>query len=123
MAITHSAAVRGTLAQAILTAVDAGSTFGKIVCMTSGDADVATFTLQKPSFSRSGAVLTLLGVTLSTVDTHTGTIAKFKVVDSDDAVVYQGTASTSGADLTVDNTSVTTGQTCRITAHSYTAAL
>ena len=76
MAITHGSAVRGDLAQAVLDAVDGGTGAGKVVVMTAADAVLATIALQDPSYSRSGAVLTALGVPLSTTATGTGTAAK-----------------------------------------------
>jgi hypothetical protein len=120
MSISHSAAIRGTLAQTILTAIDQGSTYGKIKIYTSGDSLLATIILPDPSMSRSGAVLTLLGVPLSATASGTGTAAKFSITDSDDNVIYQGSIGTSGADLTIDNTSINSGQTVRVTAHTYT---
>lgn len=122
MSISHSAALRGVLAQAILTAIDQGSSYGKIKIYTSGDSLLATITLQDPAMTRSGAVLTLQGTPLSATASGTGTAAKFTVTDSDDNVIYQGSVGISGADLTIDNTSVNSGQTVRVTAHTYTSS-
>jgi hypothetical protein len=122
MAITHSAAVRGAFAQAVLTAVDAGDGYGKIVLMESDDTVVCEITLAKPSFTRSGAVLTLAGTPLNNAADEDGTIAKFSVVDSDDNIIYEGTAGTTASDLIVDNTSVNEGQNVRVTAGQYTAS-
>jgi hypothetical protein len=123
MAITHGTTIRGVLAEAIKTGVDQGSTFGKLKILTAADALLATITLQDPAFSRSGAVLTLLGVPLSTTASATGTATKFIISDSDDNVQYQGTCGQSGSDLTIDNASVVSGQTIQITGHTYTAPL
>jgi len=121
MAITHGSAVRGDLAQAVLDAVDGGTGAGKVVVMTAADAVLATIALQDPSYSRSGAVLTALGVPLSTTATGTGTAAKAKVVDSDDTTIYAGSCGMSDADFIIDNTSLVAGQTVRLTAMTYTA--
>jgi len=122
MAITHSAAVRAVLAQAILTAIDAGASFGKLKILTSADALLCTIPLPKPSFSRTGAMLTLLGVTLSAAASGTGVAAKFIISDSDDNIIYTGSAGVSASDLTINNTSINSGQTVQVTAHTYTAA-
>lgn len=119
---THGTAMRGVLAEAVKTAVDQGSGAGKLVIMTSADAVLATITLQDPAFSRSGAVNTLLGVPLSTTASGTGTAAKAKVTDSSDVTIYEGTCLSSGGDFTIDNTSIVTGQTVRITSHTYESA-
>jgi hypothetical protein len=122
MSITHAAAVRGTLAQAILDAVNQGSAAGKLKIYTAADALLCTITLQDPALTRSGAVLTLAGVPLSGTASGTGTAAKFTITDSDDTVIYQGSVGLSGADLTINNTSVNSGQTVQATAHTYTAS-
>lgn len=123
MSITHSSVVRGSLAEVVKVAVDQGSTFGKLKILTSGDTLLATITLQDPAFSRSGAILTLLGVPLSATGVAEGTAAKVQVCDSDDNIIYEGSVATSGADFTIDNASITIGQTVRITAHTYTSAV
>lgn len=123
MAITHPTAARNTLASAINTLVNAGSAAGKLKILTSGDALLATITLNDPAFGSpsNGAIAAVTSPALSTTATGTGTAAKFTVTDSDDTVVYQGSVATSGGDLTIDNTSIVTGQTVNVTAHSYTA--
>jgi hypothetical protein len=118
MAITHPTAMRTTLAAAIVTAI--GST-GKLKILTSGDSVLGTITLGATSHSNSNGVLTLSGVPLTANATGDGTAAKFTVTKSDDTVIYQGTVGTSGADLTIVNTSILTGQPLTVTAHTYTA--
>jgi hypothetical protein len=123
MAITHGTTTRGTLAQAVLDAVNGGSAAGKLKILTSGDAVLCTITLQDPAHTRSGAVLTLAGVPLSGTASGTGTAAKFTVTDSNDNIIYQGSVGTGGSDLTIDNTSIASGQTVQVTSHTYTAAV
>ncbi|MBN1131201.1 MAG: hypothetical protein JXA71_19580 [Chitinispirillaceae bacterium] len=123
MAITHPTAARNTLANAINTLVNAGSAAGKLKILTSGDALLATLTLADPAFgsASNGAIALDCDPVLSAQATGTGTAAKFTVTDSDDTIIYQGSVATSGGDLTIDNTSIVTGQTVNVTAHSYTA--
>lgn len=123
MSITHGSATRGDLAQAVLDSSDAGSSFAKVVITTSADAVLGEITLQKPSYSLSGAVLTGIGLPLSNDATGTGTAAKGKVVDSDDTVVYEGTCAQSDADFIIQNISVVSGQPLTLTALSYTASV
>ena len=123
MSITHGTAARAVLAQAILDAVNGGASFGKLKILTSAEALLCTITLQDPAFSRTGAVLTLLGVTLSGAASGTGAAAKFIITDSDDNTIYGGSAGTSASDLIINNTSINTGQTVEVTAHAYAAAV
>jgi hypothetical protein len=123
MAITHGTTTRGALALAVLDAVNGGASAGKLKIYTSGDGLLCTITLSDPAYTRSGAVLTLAGVPLSGIASGTGNAAKFSVTDSDDNVVLQGSVGTSGADLTINNASITTGQTVNVTSHTYTASL
>jgi len=123
MAITHNATIRASFAEAVKVATDAGSSYGKLVLLTSGDAVLAEIVLQDPAWSRTGAVLTLLGVPLNVAAAADGTIAKGKIVDSDDNTVYAGTAGLAGSDFVVDNTSVTTGQNVKVNSATYTASL
>jgi hypothetical protein len=116
--------MRATLAQSVLTAVDAGSPiadYGKMKILTSADVLLCTITLPKPSFSRTNAVLTLRGVTLSGTASATGVAAKFIISDVFDTIIFTGSVGTSGADCTIDNTSVNSGQTIQVTSLTYTS--
>lgn len=123
MAITHSTTVRSAIANLIDDQVNGGSSFGKLKILTSGDSVLATITLQDPAFgSASSGVITLAGVPLSNTASGSGTAAKFTVTDSDDNIIYTGSVGTSGADITIDNTSIISGQTVSVSAHTYTAS-
>ena len=125
MAITHPTTVRNALANSIDDQVNQGSTYGKLKILTSGDTVLATVTLQDPAFGAANTgVITLAGVPLSDTSADaTGTAAKFTVTDSDDTIIFTGSAGLTGAspDLVLDNTSFVAGQTFTITALTYTA--
>jgi hypothetical protein len=122
MAITHPTATRTAIADLIDDRVNGGAGAGTLVILTSGDAVLASITLQDPAFGAgSNGEITLAGTPLEGTASGTGTAAKFEVRDSDATVIYTGSVATSGGDLTIDNTSITSGQTVRVTSHSYTA--
>lgn len=122
MAITHATAVRSVLANAIDDQVNGGSSFGKLKILTSGDSVLATVTLQDPAFgSASSGVITLQGTPLSTTATGDGAAAKFTCTDSDNNIIFTGSVGLSASDLTIDNTSILTGQTVTISSMTYTA--
>jgi hypothetical protein len=123
MAITYAAGLKTTRMQAVRDAIDAGAN-GKLEIGTAGMAAVlATITLADPASSVSGAVLTLLGVPLEVAASGTGTAAAARIRTSADADVITGlTVGTSGTDIVLDSTSITSGQTVRITAGTITHA-
>jgi hypothetical protein len=123
MAITYAAGLKTTRMQAVRDAIDAGAA-GKLEIGTAGMAAVlATITLADPASSVSGAVLTLLGVPLEVAASGTGTAAAARIRTSADADVITGlTVGTSGTDIVLDSTSITSGQTVRITSGTITHA-
>lgn len=108
--------------QAVRDAIDAGAGAGKIEIGTAAmGAVLATIVCADPASSVSGAVLTLLGVPLSVTATGTGTAAAARIRDSNNAdVVTSLTVGTSGTDIVLDSTNITSGQTVRITAGTIT---
>ena len=71
------------------------------------------------SASASGGAKTLSSLTLSTTAVGTNTAAHYRIKDSTGTTCHeQGsiTATGGGGDATIDNTSITTGQTVQITA-------
>lgn len=106
---------------AVFAAIDSG-TAGTLEIATAAFASVlATITLQKPSFSESGGVLTLLGVTLSATAGATGTAAVARFKNSAASVIINNlTVGTSATDIVLNSTSITSGQTVSITAGSIT---
>lgn len=103
--------------------VDANSGFGQLVIGTTGMATVlATIVLQKPSFSISGGVATLLGTPLSATATGTGTAAVAQLQDSAGNVIGGGmTVGLSGSDVNLNSLSISSGQTVTVTSGTLTA--
>ena len=122
MAVTYTNALKQTRMEAVIAAVDAGAGAGKLVIMTSGDAVLATLTLADPSGTATNGVLTFdVDPDISATATGTGTAAKAKITTSADADVVTGlTVGTSGTDVIIDNTSITTGQTVTATTGTIT---
>lgn len=124
MAITYATSLKQARMQAVIDAVDAGAGAGTLEIGTTGMASVlATFTLADPSGTASGATLTWdfdPDISDTSAD-NTGTAAEARVKDSDSNVVVSGlTVGTSGTDIILDSTSITTGQTVTITAGTFT---
>jgi hypothetical protein len=129
MAISYSTQTANARLAATLTAavsgqsVDGGTSFGLLVIGTSSLAGatgvLATIVLQKPSYSITNKVATLLGVPLSVVATGTGTAALAELRDSAGNSIVSGlTVATSGANINLGSVAVSTGQTVQITSGS-----
>lgn len=94
---------------------------------TPATADAGTvllsITLGSDWASQTGGILTFSSTPLSGTASGTGTAGHFRLYKSDGTtVVAQGTvtATGGGGDMTIDNTSIVTGQTVQITAWTIT---
>jgi len=79
---------------------------------------LAELTLNATSFgAASSGTITANAITADTSADNTGTAAFFRIFESDGTtVVYQGTVSTSGADLNLNSTSITAGVQVQVTS-------
>ncbi|HEU4751522.1 MAG TPA: hypothetical protein VFU47_00340 [Armatimonadota bacterium] len=132
MALTISTTARNAACDAVVDLVDAGSGAGKLRIYDGtrpagpGTA-VSTQTLlcevelDDPAFgdSATGAAA-LAGTPLSGTGVADGTASWFRVVDSDDNAVVDGSAGTSSADLILSTTTISVGLTVQITSGSIT---
>ena len=84
---------------------------------------LATITLQNPAATISGGVLTLAGVPLLVTATDTGTAAKAEIRDNAGAVIVSDlTVGTSGTDIIISSTSISSGQTVQVNSGTITHA-
>jgi hypothetical protein len=106
--------------------VDAAGSAGFLVIGTSSLAApstgvLATFTLQYPSFSYAGNTATLLGTTLTATASATGTAASAAFWDKNSAAIITGlTVGTSGSDINLNSTSISSTQSVSITSGTIT---
>lgn len=83
--------------------------------------NLATFTLDATAFTSSGGVLTLNTVPKTVAASATGTASFFRILLSDNTtVVLQGSVGTSGAELNLNTTSITSGVNVTITSGTIT---
>lgn len=126
MALTHVTSVRNTLADAIDTACNAGSTnsAARLIIMTSGDAEVATLNMADPAFGAASSGAITAGTISDDTNATGGTAALFKIQDKDNNEVYRGTvtATGGGGDLELSSTSISAGDTVSISSLVYTAS-
>lgn len=133
MAVTYSTSVKNNRMQQVADAI-AGLTYaastgsataGTLVIGTSALSGatgvLATINLNSTPGSVSGGVLTLSGTPLSATASATGTAAKAELRNNAGTVVVSGlTVSTSGADINLNSTAISTGQTVTVSSGTIT---
>lgn len=123
MAVSYSASLKSARMVAVITKLDAGSSFAFMeICSSSYAAILATLVLPKPSFAESGGVLTMLGVPVADLAAdNTGTAAIARVKDSDGNVIVSGlTVGTSATDIVLNAVSLTAGQNVSLSSGTIT---
>jgi len=131
MSITHTTAVRTTLADAVVGSAGALGSSAKLVIYSgtppanaqaslSGNTAIATIT----GISFGAASSGVSTVTASTADSNAvgGTASFFRLMKSDNTVVLQGLCATSGSDLNLNSLTIPAGSTVSLSGtNSYTA--
>jgi hypothetical protein len=117
-AVTHGAAIRTTVCDAVVDALDAS---GNLVFRTSGDVEVATLPFSATAFgAASGPTATANTITSDTNATG-GTVAKFTAETSGATTIFTGAVSTSGSDINLSSLSVGASDTVSVSSLTYTA--
>lgn len=133
MATRIPTAARNAAADAVVDLMDAGAAAGKIRIYTGAQPasanDAASGTLlveiatADPAFGAAATGAAALASTpRSAAAGAAGTAGWFRMLDSNNNTVADGsvTATGGGGDLTLDNTSIASGQTVNITSLTYT---
>ena len=125
MAVVYSTAAKTARLNAVVTAIDAGTPASTIEIGTTGFAStLVVINLANPSATVSGDVLTFdFDPDVTGTAAATGVAALARVKDGNGVIVVSGlTVGTSGTDVILDNTSITTGQTVTLTTGTITHA-
>lgn len=134
LTISNAAAIAAS--DAIVDLIDAGSGAGKLriysgaqpnnpdVAVTSQTL-LAELTFSDPAFGSAadgtpGGLATANSITSDSSANATGTAAWFRIVDSDDTAIMDGTVGSEDADLVLDSTSITSGQTVAVSSMTAT---
>jgi hypothetical protein len=124
MAVNYDTATKtARMAQTILQ-IDANAAPAFIeICTAAFAATLVTVTLGDPSFTESAGVITMTGAPKSGVATGTGAAAVARIKDGGGTTkVNNLTVGTSGSDINLNSTSITTGQTVTLTSGTITHA-
>lgn len=135
MSIAYNSTLKSNRMQDVCDAIDSktraawtgAAAAGSLVIGTSALSGatgvLVTFTLPTPAFTESGGVITLQGVPLTAAASATGTAAKAEIRNNAGTVIVGGlTVGTSGADIIIGNTSITSGLSVNCTAGTITHA-
>ena len=112
MALTYANSVKAARLAAVLTALNAGSGPGKLRIFTAAYATLlAEVNLDEVDDNGADNILALLADPVTVDAVGTGTAAIARLTDSDNNMVGEGlTVGTSGTDVVVESTNITTGQ-------------
>jgi hypothetical protein len=103
---------------AVVTAVDVDAPAAFMEICTAAFASIlCVITFSDPSFTVAGDTMTMAGAPKSGVASNTGTAALARIKSGGGGVVINNlTVGTSGADVNLNSTSITSGQTVTLTA-------
>jgi hypothetical protein len=120
--VSYDAATKTARMAATILQIDANASPAYIeICTASFAATLVTITLSDPSFTESSGVITMAGAPKSGVATNAGTAAVARIKDGGGTTkVNNLTCGTSGADINLNSTTISIGQTVSITAGSIT---
>jgi hypothetical protein len=131
MALQYSAALRNAMLDAITTAVGAsglcriydGSVPANVAASIGSSTLLAELTLNSTfAAGASSGVLTLNSITSDSSANATGTATYFRLTTSGGTAVIQGTVGTSGTDLVLNTTSISSGGPVAISSWTVTAS-
>ena len=123
MAVTHVTALRNTLCDAAVDAIDGGAGAGLLEFRTAGDVEVATLTFSDPAFgAASSGTATANAITQDSSATG-GTIAKaaFRTSTPADQILCSVTATGGGGDIELNSVVVSAGQAVSVSSLTYSA--
>jgi hypothetical protein len=120
MAITHSAATRNAIVDAVLAEIDIDAGAGTLEFQTSGAVEAATVTFSDPAGTVSGATLTFSAITDDTSATG-GTVDRFDIKSNAGGSRVLGAVGTSGSDINLSSLAIGIGDTVSISSLTYTA--
>jgi len=125
MAITLATSARNAACDGIVDLVDGGAAAGTIeiksaASTTSGTSEVATLTFSDPAFGDAATGTATANTITDDTNATGGTASDYTVFDSNGNAIWQGSVSTSGADLNLSSTTIGSGDTVSISTFTLT---
>lgn len=130
MATRISTAARNAACNGVVDLLDAGTGAGTIKIYTGTQPTdpqtaatgtlLATFTLANPAFGNAATGAATLNTVASVTAAATGTAGWFRAADGSGNAVHDGAVGTSGSELNLNSTTITSGGTVSITSGTVT---
>lgn len=119
---THPDGVRNNMVNGVVDQLDSGTTnaTGQLVFRTSGDVEVATLNFSNPAFGDSASGVATAAAIADDTNATGGTTDRATWEDRDNNTIVNVTVGTSGAEINLSSTTISVGDTVRITALTYT---
>lgn len=124
MSITHSAAIRSAMADAVDNYINTTGGGTAKLRLRDDTTTIVDFDLQNPAFGAAASgVLTLEGTPISAQAVASGDVDGFQILDRGGTAVISGsvTATGGGGDIEVTNTNIAEDQDCSLDSLTYTA--
>lgn len=124
MAVNYRASLKNTRMTAVATDIDSGAGAATLEVCTAAFATVlVTFTLSDPASTVAADVLTLSGMPKTANAAATGTAAVARIKESGGTVVVNNlTVGTSGTDIIISSTAITSGNPYNLNSGTITHA-
>ena len=124
MAVNYRTSLKTTRMEAVVSDIDSGVGAGTVeICSAAYAAVLVTFTLSDPSGTVSTDTLTLSGMPKSANAGNSGTAAVARIKESGGTVIVNNlTVGTSGTDLIISSTSITSGNPYNLNSGTITHA-
>ena len=124
MSLVHVVAIRNSLADLVVDLIDAGAGAGYIEFQTSGDVEVATCPFGDPAFGAAATGTATANAITDDTSATGGTIAKFRIKDSDNTEVFSGTVTVTsgGGDIELTSVIIGAGDTVSMTSLTYSSS-
>jgi hypothetical protein len=122
MTVSYAQALKDQRMTAVLTAIDAQSSYGYIEIGTAGMAALlVVITFSKPSFTEANSTLTMLGAPKTGTASAGGVAASARIKDSAGNIQVSGlTVGMSNSDIILSNTSIVNGQVVTLNSATIT---
>lgn len=123
MALTHAAAMRNAIADAVDAAINSGAGTAQLK-LRDAAVDLVAFDLANPAFGAAVAgVITLQGVPIAAAAAASGDADNFQILDRDGTLLVSGsvTGPGGGGDIEVVNVSIASAQACSLDSLTWTA--
>jgi len=124
MSLTHTTAVRNSLSDLVVDALDTGTPAAEMVIATTSTRTLCLIDLATPStFGAAATGTATMQGTPSGTATSAGTASIFIMRDGADLEIFRGAVAASGSDLNLSSTTIAISDKIQITSFTYSSSV